>query len=130
MLTSISLGFASKAFLQLAKDTEAKMKSEQDAEKITALRMVAGQCYFYAGIEAIESVLLKTGITVEDHRDRIRKVEQNYRLFKNPNDILTKHKILTQEGLNYRRRVAYRGENGNKFISLKEFAEIAQQEIE
>lgn len=130
MLTSTSLSFASKVFLQLAKDTEAKMLLEQDTEKKTALRMVAGQCYFYAGIEAIESVLLKTGISVEDHRDRIRKVELNYRLFKAPNDILTKHKILTQEGLNYRRRVAYRGENGNKFIALKEFAEVARREIE
>lgn len=124
-----SLRLASKEFYQVAQAMEEKMNKETDPEKKTALRMVAAQCYFYAAVEAIESVLSNAGITVENHRDRIRKIEQNYRLFKNPNDLLTKHKIITQEGLNYRRKVGYRGENGNKFVILKEFGEIAQKEI-
>ncbi len=129
MGNSKSLRIASKEFFQIATAMEERMNKEPDAEKKTALRMVAAQCYFYAAVEAIESVLGDAGVTVKDHRDRIRKIEQNYRLFKNPNDLLTKHKIITQEGLNYRRRVAYRGENGNKFITLKEFGEISQKEI-
>lgn len=124
-----TLRMASKEFFQVAKAMEERLNKESDTEKKAALRMVAAQCYFYAAVEAIESILQDAGIIVEDHRDRIRKIEQNYRLFKAPNDLLTKHKIITQEGLNYRRRVAYRGENGNKFIALKEFGEISQEEI-
>lgn len=130
MLTAQSQKLASKKFFQIAQTTEKEMGEEQEPEKKTALRMVSGQNYFYAGIEAVESILREAGTAVEDHRDRIQKVQQNYRLFKNPDDILTKHKILTEEGLNYRRRVAYRGENGKKFITLKEFGELAQKEIE
>ena len=124
-----TLRLASKEFFQVATATEERMNKEPNTEKKTALRMVAAQCYFYAAVEAIESILGNAGIIVENHQDRIRKIEQNYRLFKNPNDLLTKHKIITQEGLNYLRRVAYRGENGNKFIALKEFGEISQKEM-
>lgn len=129
MTTSKAHKEASKEYYRIAKEIESKMEAEKDENNKTGLRMVAGQNYFYAGVEAIEGVLKENGISIADHQDRIRKIEQNYRLFKNADMLLLKHKLLTQEGLNYRRAVAYRGENGKKFLTVKDFADTSLKEL-
>ena len=81
-------------------------------------------------MEAIESVLKKSGIdlySINNHEERLHLVKKNSSLFKDPINIILKFEIMIN--YDYRRKVAYKGENGNKFIIVKEFAQLCQHEI-
>lgn len=69
MITAQAQRIASLEYFKIAQKVEEQMEKELDPERKTALRMIAGQNYFYAGIEAIESILREAGISVESHLD-------------------------------------------------------------
>lgn len=124
------MSLASKKYFEIAKATEKEMESKTDEKEKKELRKVAAQNYFYSGVEAIESILKKSGISIysiNNHKDRLDVLKKNSRQFKDPVAIILKYEILIN--YDYRRKVAYKGENGNKFILLKEFADVCQREL-
>jgi len=124
------MSLASKIYFRIAQESEQLMEKEKDESKKKEFRKVTGQNYFYSGIEAIESVLKKAGVniySINNHQDRLNLVKKNNNLFKNPSNLILKFEIMIN--YNYRRQVAYKGENGNKFMIVKEFAQICQNEI-
>lgn len=124
------MSLASKTYFKIAQEAEQMMEKEKDESKKKELRKVTGQNYFYSGIEAIEFVLRKAGIgtyIINNHKDRLDLVKKNSNLFKNPASLTLKFEIMIN--YNYRRQVAYKGENGNKFLIVKEFAQICQNEL-
>lgn len=124
------MSLASKTYFKYAKEAEELMNKERDEQKKREYRKVAGQNYFYSAIEAIEWILKKSGIdlySINSHRERLDIVRKNSNQFKDPASMVLKFEILIN--YDYRRKVAYKGENSNKFRLIKEFAEICQNEI-
>ncbi len=106
------------------------MNKEQEDKNKREYRKVAGQNYFYSATEALEWILKKSGISIysiNSHKDRLEMVKKNSNLFKNASTLVLKFEIMIN--YDYRRKVAYKGENGNKFLLVKEFAQICQNEI-
>ncbi|MBI5389231.1 hypothetical protein HZB01_02520 [Candidatus Woesearchaeota archaeon] len=124
------MDIAAKRYYTIAHNIEEEITAETDETKKKELRKVAAQNYFYAGIEAIESVLKKSGVSlyfITDHRERLRLLQQNSRNFKDPVTIVLKYELMIN--YDYRRKVAYKGENGNKFIAVREFAQSCLKEL-
>lgn len=124
------MSLASKLYFQLAQQAEKLMSQEKDPEKQKEFRKVSAQNYFYSAMEAMEWKLRKAGIdlyTINSHKDRLNVVKKNNSLFKNPVNLILKFEIMIN--YDYRRKVAYKGENGNKFVIVKELAELCQNEI-
>lgn len=124
------MSLASKTYYRIAQETETEMDSEQDPNRKKELRKVAGQNYFYSAMEAIEWKLKRAGIdlySINSHEQRLSIVKKNSGQFKDPINLILKFEIMIH--YDYRRKIAYKGENGNKFIVLKELAEICQNEI-
>ncbi len=124
------MNLASKTYFKLAQQTEELMNKETDEIKKREYRKVVAQNYFYSSIEAIESVLKKSGIdlySINNHKERLNIVKKNSTLFKDPASLVLKFEIMIN--YDYRRKVAYKGENGNKFLLVKELAEVSQNEI-
>ncbi|MDI6737244.1 MAG: hypothetical protein QME12_01885 [Nanoarchaeota archaeon] len=113
---------------EVIKEMEAFAGNEQQLKEF---RKVAGQLLFYAGISAIEKILSqKMSIyVIGDHKKRGKAIADNLHLFKNGEKIKRYYGILTESEFDYRRKVAYKGENGNKFALLREFAELCMEEI-
>lgn len=106
------------------------MDKELDEKNKREYRKVASQNYFYSAIEALEYILKKAGISIysiNSHKDRLETVKKNSNLFKNAASLILKFEIMIN--YDYRRKVAYKGENGNKFVLVKEFAQICQNEL-
>lgn len=95
-------------------------------------RKVAGQLLFYAGINAIEEILAAkiSAYAVGDHKKRGILLVKNLSLFPSHGEkILRYYRILTEHETDYRRKVAYKGENGNKFVLLQEFSRLCIEEV-
>lgn len=123
---------ASIIFWEKAQEVMDEMQAFAGNEpQLREFRKVAGQLLFYAGISAIEKILSqKMSIyVIGDHKKRGKAIAGNLHLFKNGEKIKRYYYILTESEFDYRRKVAYKGENGNKFALLKEFAEICMREI-
>jgi hypothetical protein len=108
----------------------AQQRPGDTKEKDIALIRVASQNYWYAGISAIEHIL-KTKASVpqyqiKDHNSRYELMKKHYSVFFSE-DIHRKYFIMHKEQI--RRKTAYKGENGNNFLQLKEFAEICMKEL-
>ena len=112
----------------MAQDILDEMEThEGDERQLKEYRKVAGQLLFYTGINAIEEVLTKmiSAYAVGNHKKRGELLKQNIALFgEHGEDILRSYQILTEPETDYRRKVAYKGENGSKFVRMKEFARI------
>ncbi|MBI4981043.1 hypothetical protein HZC30_05815 [Candidatus Woesearchaeota archaeon] len=124
------MSLASKTYYRIAQEVEKLMNSDADESRKKEYRKVAGQNYFYSAIEALEWVLKKSGIdlySINSHQDRLALVKKNSSQFKEPLKLVLKFEIMIN--YDYRRKVAYKGENGNKFLIVKEFAELCQNEI-
>ena len=106
------------------------MVKEIDPQKQKEYRKVAAQNYFYSAIEAVESILQKAGVdlySINNYQERLTIIKKNHNQFKNPTQLILKFEIMIN--YDYRRKVAYKGENGNKFILVKELATICQNEL-
>ncbi len=124
------MSLASKTYFRFAQEAEQSMEKEADPRRKKEYRKVAAQNYFYSAMEAIESVLQKAGIDsylINSHNERLQLVKKNNTLFKDPVNLILKMEIMIH--YDYRRKVAYKGENGNKFIVVKELARLCQDEI-
>ncbi len=124
---------SSQLFWKKAQEVIAEMERTQGDEKqVREYRKVAGQLLFYAGITAIEEVLSTkvSAYVIGNHEKRGEELRKNISLFKNGEKIERYYNILTKKEFNYRRKVAYKGENGNKFALLKEFAQLCIEENE
>lgn len=124
------MSLSSKTYFRFAQEAEESMNKEADPLLKKEYRKVAAQNYFYSSMEAIESVLKKSGIdlySINNHEERLHLVKRNSSLFKDPVNIILKFEIMIN--YDYRRKVAYKGENGNKFVTVKEFAVLCQHEI-
>ena len=117
---------AAKAHYKIAEECRKRLEEEKDPQKKVGLRTVAAQNYFYAGINAIEADSI---IHSTNHEERLVNVERNYTKFKHPSEIHIKYNPLLASSEKYRKKVAYKGENGNKFLALVEFATICIKEI-
>lgn len=119
---------ASHIFWRIAQQVLAEMQTHAGEEKqLREYRKVAGQLLFYTGISAIEEVLAKkvSAYAVGNHQKRGELLSKHVMLFgKYGEKILRYYRILTEHETDYRRKVAYRGEDGSKFALLKEFAQI------
>ncbi len=127
------MNLASQIFWEKAQEVIKEMKAYQGNEKqLKEYRKVAGQFLFYAGITAIEEILSRkiNAYTVGNHEKRGQALREHIHLFKNGEKIERYYKILVEPGIDYRRKVAYRGENGNKFALLEEFAKLCLTELE
>ncbi|MFH1683100.1 MAG: hypothetical protein ABIA37_04855 [Candidatus Woesearchaeota archaeon] len=121
---------ASKTYYNFAQQAEQLMEEEKDEQKKKEYRKVAGQNYFYSAVEAIEGILKTAGVdlyAINNHNDRLTIVKKNSLLFKEAANLILKLEIMINH--DYRRKVAYKGENSNKFLLVKELAEICQNEI-
>lgn len=124
---------ASQIFWKKAQETIEDMKNHQGDEKqLREYRKVAGQLLFYAGITAIEEILSTkiNAYAVGNHEKRGQALREHIHLFRNGERIERYYKILIEPGIDYRRKVAYRGENGHKFALLEEFAKLCIEELE
>ncbi len=129
---SLNMKEASMIFWEKAQEVIKEMEAFAGNEpQLKEFRKVAGQLLFYAGISAIEKVLSqKMSIyVIGDHKKRGKAIADNLHLFKNGEKIKRYYYILTESEFDYRRKVAYKGENGSKFALLKEFAELCLREI-
>src|SRR3989344_4684503 len=124
------MSLASKTYFKLAQEAEKLMESADDSNIKKEYRKVAGQNYFYSAIEAIECILKKAGVdlySINNHQERLAVVKKHFSLFKDSASLILKFEIMLN--YDYRRKVAYKGENGNKFLLVKELAQICQNEI-
>lgn len=124
------MSLASRTYFKFAQEAEDLINKEKDEQKKKEFRKVAGQNYFYSGIEAIEWILKKSGIdlySISNHKERLEIVKKNSNQFKNTTSLILKFEIMIN--YDYRRKVAYKGEDENKFQLVKEFAQICQDEI-
>lgn len=124
---------ASKLFWKKAQEVIEEMKTlKGDEKQIKEYRKVAGQLLFYAGINAIEEILSKkvSAYAIKNHEMRRELLRKHIDIFKNGEKIERYYGILIQKEFDYRRKVAYRGENGNKFALLMEFAKLCIDELE
>lgn len=127
----LTMKHASIIFWEKAQEVIREMQAFAGNEKqLKEYRKVAGQLLFYAGIGAIELMLSqKMSIyAIGDHKKRGKAIADNMHLFKNGEKIKRYYNILTESEFDYRRKVAYKGENGNKFALLEEFAELCLKE--
>ena len=125
------MSLASKTYYKFAQEAEHLMEKEKDEKKKKEYRKVSAQNYFYSSIEAIESILKKAGInlySINSHQKRIDIVKKNSNQFKDAASLILKFEIMIN--YDYRRKVAYKGENSNKFLLVKELAQLCQNEIQ
>lgn len=72
---------AAKEHIKVADDYDSTTTKEKDENKKIALRIVASQNYFYAGINAFEAILAGKDIHSFNHENRNRNLTENPDLF-------------------------------------------------
>ena len=125
------MNLASKTYYRFAQEAEELMESENDEQRKKEYRKVAAQNYFYSSITAVEWILKKAGInlySINNHKERLDVIKKNGSQFKDPALLILKFEIMIN--YDYRRKVAYKGENSNKFLLVKELAQLCQNEIQ
>lgn len=112
--------FAAKQHFQVAEDFDRQYSSEKDEEKRIALRTVAAQNYFYASVNFIEHIFAeKLEQHSFNHENRMRKMVENISLFRD--GIIELYELVDRD---LRNKVAYRGENGKKYETVKKLARM------
>ena len=109
---------SAKEHFRIAKELDKKYTLEKNQNKKIAIRTVAAQNYFYARINVIEAILAIKELHSFNHENRARKVFENPDLFNE--EILTLFNLVDRD---IRNKIAYRGENGEKYKNIKKFAE-------
>ncbi len=116
---------AAKEHLAIAERLDAQNAEEKDTNKKIALRTVAAQNYFYSSVNAIESIFAKKLEQHSfNHENRMRKMVENPTLFSQ--EVLTLYELVDRD---LRNKVAYKGENGQKYESVKKLAKLLVKEL-
>ena len=114
---------AAKAHFKVAEEFDNKLNKETDTDLRVAWRVVASQNYFYSIINAIESVFTdKLEEHSFSHENRMRKLLENRSLF--DQEII---ELYEEVDRNLRNKVAYRGENGDKYKTIKKLANLLKE---
>lgn len=109
---------SAKEHLKVANEYDEKYKKEESPVIKTAFRIVAAQNYFYAAINAIEAVFAKEkGEHSFSHENRLRKLLEYKGLFSK--ELLMLYNEVDRADRN---KVAYRGENGQRYLNIKSLA--------
>ncbi|MBI5880505.1 hypothetical protein HZB90_00070 [archaeon] len=108
-----------------AEEHDKKHLAEKDAEKKTALMIVAAQNYFYSAINAIEALLAKKELHSFNHENRARKVLENRELFSD--ELIELFDLVDRD---QRNKVTYRGEDGQKYLNIKKLAGMLRKHDE
>ncbi|MAG08689.1 hypothetical protein CMO89_04395 [Candidatus Woesearchaeota archaeon] len=112
---------AAKSHLKVGEEFYKKMQEESDTNKKTANMIVSAQNYFYCSVNVIEYILFKEKKEHSfNHENRFRKVKEYFNIF--PSEFAELYDKVDRD---LRNKVAYRGENSEKFESLKKLAESA-----
>lgn len=116
---------AAKEHFAIAERLDTQNTEEKDANKKIALRTVAAQNYFYASVNSIEAIFAKKLEQHSfNHENRMRKMVENISLFSQ--EILALYEIVDRD---LRNKVAYKGENGQKYETVKKLAKLLVREI-
>ncbi len=119
-MNGITHHIAAKEHFVIAERLDQEHGQEKDTNKKIALRTVAAQNYFYASVNAIECIFAeKLEQHSFSHENRMRKMVENISLFSQ--EILTLYELVDRD---LRNKVAYKGENGQKYESVKKLAKI------
>jgi len=109
-----------KLHFEIAEDLDKEYNDEKDPNKKVACRIVAAQNYFYSLINMVETILAKNLEKHSfNHENRMRNMIEHRNLF--TDEII---ELYEQVDRNFRNRVAYRGENGKKYESIKRLAKL------
>ena len=112
---------AAKSHFEIAEEFNKKREEEPDNDKKTAHMVVAAQNYFYCSINAIEYVLFKEKREHSfNHENRFRKISEYIELFSSEF-----RELYDKVDRDLRTKVAYRGENSQKFEAVKKLAQLA-----
>lgn len=115
---------AAEEYFTAAEEFDRKFQAEKDSARKTALMVVAAQNYFYCSVNFIEAVFaLKLEEHSFNHENRMRKILEHQNLF---SEKAIKLYALVDRSL--RNKVTYRGENGEKYKTIKELARLMQNE--
>lgn len=117
---------AAKEHFAIAEKLDTELNQEKDLNRKIALRTVAAQNYFYASINAIERIFAeKLEQHSFNHENRMRKMIENISLFSQ--EIRTLYERVDRD---LRNKVAYKGENGEKYESVKKLAQLLVRELD
>ena len=116
---------AADKHLEIAEDLNRQMIETKDEDLRVSLRTVAAQNYFYAAINFIESIFARKNEHSFNHENRFRKLFENSALFSK--DIIELYQLVDRD---LRNKVAYRGENGEKYAAIKKLAELLNKQNE
>ncbi len=119
---------AAEKHYEVANKCDEDFSKENDKDTKAALMTAAAQNFFYAATNAIESALARKNLHSHDHKDRLNKMLENAELF--DETIIRSYMNLISCGESYRSKVAYRGENGEKYSKLKQIASILMKMFE
>ena len=112
---------AAKLHFEIAENLNKKQEDESDKDGKTAYMVVAAQNYFYCSINAVEYVLFKEKKEHSfNHENRFRKVKEYFNIF--PSEFVELYDKVDRD---IRNKVAYRGENSQKFEMMKKLAHLA-----
>jgi len=113
---------AAERHFEMASKCDEDFNKEKAKDTKTALMVAAAQNFFYAATNAIEAVLARKNLHSFNHEDRLNKMLENADLF--DDNIIRSYMDLISFGESYRAKVAYRGENGEKYKKLKQIASL------
>lgn len=114
---------AAEIHYNFANDCNAKFEASESNEK-KAYMVVAAQNYFYCIINLIELQFAKTDEHSFNHENRYRKLTEKSSQFS-----AEFKKLFNEVDRDLRNKVAYRGQNGKKYASIKKLAELAMIEL-
>ncbi len=116
---------AAREHFATAERLDVEHNQEKENNKRIALRTVAAQNYFYASINAIECLFAeKIEQHSFNHENRMRKMIENPPLFSQ--EVLTLYELVDRD---LRNKVAYKGENGQKYETVKKLAKLLVKEL-
>ena len=111
---------AAEEYLAVADEYYHKLSMEKDETKKTALRVVAAQNYFYCTVNVIEAIFAKKqNYHSYSHENRMNKILENQFLF--TQEIVKLYDLVDRD---LRNKVAYRGENGQKYKDIRALAKL------
>ncbi|MEK6867918.1 MAG: hypothetical protein AABX98_03790 [Nanoarchaeota archaeon] len=116
---------AAKEHFAIAERLDLEHSLEKDINKKIALRTVVAQNYFYASVNAIECIFAeKLEQHSFNHENRMRKMVENISLFSQ--EVITLYELVDRD---LRNRVAYKGENGQKYETVKKLAQLLVKQL-
>lgn len=113
---------AAKLYFEVAEAKNKEYELEPEQTRCIALLVVAAQNYFYAAVNWIEAVFARNEEHSFNHENRMSKIWENRPLF--GEEIVNIYQLVERD---YRNKVTYRGENGQKYENIKKLAQLLEK---